>query len=299
MTGLPATTDHLPRRTARVLRAVAVPLLLVLVVSAGATGTVRIKRGDTLWSLAQKHNTTVQALRELNGIPGNSSLIVAGRLLKVPTKAKPARPATPAPKAPTVNRYHTVVRGDSLIAIARRYGKTPLWVSDKNNLPASGIVVLGARLIVGTAPGTAARPAPRPPAQPVSRDRVRSLIRAEAGRAGVDPEFALALAYLESGFQQQVVSHAGAIGVMQVMPETGKWVGQYLVGRPLDLRDVEDNVVAGVRYIAMLIRITGDHSKALAGYYQGLASVRRNGLYTETKQYVANILAIQRRFERG
>jgi len=86
---------------------------------------------------------------------------------------------------------------------------------------------------------------------------------------------------------------------MQVMPETGKWVGRYLVGRPLDLHDVEDNVVAGVRYIAMLIRITGKHSKALAGYYQGLASIQRNGFYAETKRYVANILAIQRRFEQG
>jgi soluble lytic murein transglycosylase-like protein len=294
MTGSPATTDHLPRRSARILRAVAVPLLLVLVVSAGATGTVRIKRGDTLWSLAQKHDTTVDALRALNGIPGNSTTIYAGRLLKIPGKA-----AAAAPKATTTTRYHTVVRGDSLIAIARRYGKTPNWISDKNDLPSSGVVILGDRLIVGTMRGTAARQAPRPAERGVSRDRVRSLIRAEARRAGVDPEFALALAYLESGFQQQVVSHAGAIGVMQVMPETGKWVASYLVGRPLDLHDVEDNVVAGVRYVAMLIRITGSHSKALAGYYQGLASVRRNGMYTDTKQYVANILAIQRRFERG
>jgi soluble lytic murein transglycosylase-like protein len=297
MTGLPATTDHLPRRFGGGVRAVAVPLLLALVVSAGATGTVRIKRGDTLWSLAQRHGTTVQALRELNGIPGNSTLIIAGRLLKVP--AKTAKPAAPAPRTHTVNRYHTVVRGDSLIAIARRYGKTPKWVSAKNNLPASGVVLLGARLIVGTAPGTAAREAARPPAREVSRDRVKALIRAEARRARVDPELALALAYLESGFQQRVVSHAGAIGVMQVMPETGKWVGRYLVGRPLDLHDVEDNVVAGVRYIAMLIRITGKHSKALAGYYQGLASIQRNGFYAETKRYVANILAIQRRFEQG
>jgi hypothetical protein len=49
----------------------------------------------------------------------------------------------------------------------------------------------------------------------------------------------------------------------------------------------------------MLIRITGKHSKALAGYYQGLASIQRNGFYAETKRYVANILAIQRRFEQG
>jgi soluble lytic murein transglycosylase-like protein len=83
---------------------------------------------------------------------------------------------------------------------------------------------------------------------------------------------------------------------MQVMPRTGEWVSHYLVGRRLDLRDVEDNVLAGVRYLGMLIRISGRKDLALAGYYQGLTSVMKKGMYDDTKAYVKNVLALRNRF---
>ncbi|MDQ1709058.1 MAG: peptidoglycan DL-endopeptidase LytF, partial [Frankiaceae bacterium] len=133
----------------------------------------------------------------------------------------------------------------------------------------------------------------------VARSKVKRLIRAEAKRAGVNVNLALALAYQESGFQQDIVSSAGAIGAMQVMPETGRWVSVNIVGRPLDLANIDDNVVAGVRFLAVLLRMTGKPPAALAGYYQGLASVERNGAYDDTKSYVRNVLSLQRRFARG
>ncbi|MEO6711872.1 MAG: lytic transglycosylase domain-containing protein, partial [Mycobacteriales bacterium] len=116
---------------------------------------------------------------------------------------------------------------------------------------------------------------------------------------GVDPHLALALAWQESGFQQDVVSSAGAIGAMQVMPDTGRWMSRNIVGRPLNLSKVEDNVIAGVRFLALLLRMTSTQKAALAGYYQGLASVKNNGEYASTKSYVSNILVLQRRFRRG
>jgi soluble lytic murein transglycosylase-like protein len=111
----------------------------------------------------------------------------------------------------------------------------------------------------------------------------------------MDPALALAVSYNESGWQQNVVSSVGAIGVMQVMPTTGAWVAKYLVKRPLNLRKVEDNVVAGVQYLAMLLRLAKT-DQAIAGYYQGLTSVRQRGMYDDTKAYVKNILALRRRF---
>lgn len=294
MTGSPATPDRLPHRSRaiRLGRAVVIPLLLGLVLSAGSGRVVTVRRGDTLWSLAQRHNTTVAQLRALNEIPGNSSLIYAGQRLRVSG-------STPT-KATTVRRYHTVVRGDTLIGIARRYHKSTGWIAAKNKLPRSGVVMLGQRLLVGvrTTRTQSSRRSPNRP-RAVPREYARALIRAEARRAGVPVDLALALAYMESGFQQDVVSHAGAVGVMQVMPQTGAWVSRYLVGRPLNLARVEDNVVAGVRYLALLLRITGRESTALAGYYQGLASVRANGLYTDTKRYIKNIQVLKRRFARG
>ncbi len=93
------------------------------------------------------------------------------------------------------------------------------------------------------------------------------------------------------------VSSAGAVGAMQVMPSTGRWMSD-VVGQKLHLRDLQDNVTAGV----ILLGILEDRAPArvaVAGYYQGLAGVRRHGMYRDTKRYVANVLALQRQFEQG
>jgi soluble lytic murein transglycosylase-like protein len=127
-----------------------------------------------------------------------------------------------------------------------------------------------------------------------SRITVRLLIRRTAREVGLDPALALAVAQQESGFQQRVVSPADAIGVMQVLPATGRWLST-VVGRPLDLLDTEDNVLAGVVLLAVLTRAAPAHL-AVAGYYQGLASVRRNGMYPDTRRYVANVLDLRARW---
>jgi soluble lytic murein transglycosylase-like protein len=243
----------------------------------------------------------VETLRELNDMPGNKSLIIAGQSLRVPGRAIASKPAPIRTR--TVPRIHTVVRGDTLIEIAERYRVTPRWIATKNKLPRSRMVVLGKRLIVGykrvsTAPKAQTVARPRVPKH-VSTKKMKRLIRAEAKRAGVDPNLALALAWQESGFQMDVVSSVGAVGTMQVMPQTGAWVARHIVGRPLDLADPEDNVVAGVRFLKLLLSMTKKTPAALAGYYQGLASVRRNGEYADTKAYVSNVLSLQRRFKRG
>ena len=71
------------------------------------------------------------------------------------------------------------------------------------------------------------------------------MIRRTALRHGVDPTLALAIGWQESGWNQQAVSVANAIGAMQVIPSSGDWASQ-LAGRRLDLLDAQDNVTAGV-----------------------------------------------------
>ena len=304
MTGLPAFPLAAARSAAGVAKALTVLLVLGALVSAAAGNLVLIKRGDTLTEIARRYHTSVPALRELNGMSGNT--IYAGQSLRVPGGSIDSKPA---PRTTRAQTYHTVVAGDSLTALARRYRTSVSWLQARNRLPRSRVILIGARLDVGPA---AAAPAPtqataslangrtrtRLPAA-VPRSRVKNLIIAEAERAGVDPALALALAWQESGFQQDIVSSAGAIGVMQVMPDTGRWMSTNILRRPIDLRKVEDNVVAGVQFLALLIRMTGKTPAALAGYYQGLASVRARGEYTDTKAYVRNILFLQRRFARG
>lgn len=130
-----------------------------------------------------------------------------------------------------------------------------------------------------------------------SRTQVRRVVARTARRHGVDPQLALAVAWQESGWQMHVVSSAGAIGAMQVMPATGRWMSS-MVGRRLHLRDLHDNATAGV---VLLRWLDGEARRrvAIAGYYQGLAGVRRYGMYSDTRRYVANVLALERQFARG
>ncbi len=97
---------------------------------------------------------------------------------------------------------------------------------------------------------------------------------------------------MESGFQEDVVSSAGAIGVMQLLPETWEWVDTVLLRQPTP-RTYDGNVRAGVRYLRwQLDQFGGDVRLALAGYYQGARAVRERGLFDDTKQYVSVILQL-------
>jgi LysM repeat protein len=267
---------------------------MVVGAAAGGPGWIRVRRGDTLSELALKYHTTVAALRELNKLPGNN-LIIEGQLLRVGRIPVVTRRAPARPRYKTVNVTYVVRSGDGVYRIANHFHADPRWLATRNHLPSSWMVHPGQRLVVGS---TRVRVGPARLAHPerVSKSYARALIVREARRAGLDVPTALALSYMESGWQQHVVSSVGAVGVMQVMPGTGRWVSQHLVGRSLDLNQVEDNVVAGVRYLALLTRIAGRRDLAIAGYYQGLTSVRQKGMYRDTKAYVANILALRHRF---
>ena len=105
---------------------------------------------------------------------------------------------------------------------------------------------------------------------------------------------ASAIAWQESGFNNAMVSSANARGVMQVLPGTWQWVQHNLALRQLNPANPIDNVGAGVLYLGRLLQQTGgDPAMAAAGYYQGLASVRRIGMLPETQRYVANVLALR------
>jgi len=169
-----------------------------------------------------------------------------------------------------------------------------------------------APLLVGTvlklpsgapAPPQASTPEPAqtvvPQADPVpTAARVGAAdVQSVASLYGVSPSLAAAIAWQESGFNNAMVSSANARGVMQVMPGTWSYVQDNLADRALDPNSATDNVHAGVLYLKRLLADTGgDESAAIAGYYQGLSSVRSRGMYDDTKQYVANVQALRARF---
>ncbi len=89
-----------------------------------------------------------------------------------------------------------------------------------------------------------------------------------AARYGVDPLLALELAIQESQLSQSARSGAGAIGVMQLMPDTAAWLG-------VDPYDVHQNIEGGVRYLAQQLAKYGDALAALAAYNWGPGNVDR------------------------
>jgi LysM repeat protein len=299
----------MPSRRANTL---AIVLTLAAVLTAGATSNIRVKQGDTLWELAQRHHTTVDVLRKLNDLPGAGTIYV-GELLKVP--------AAPAPRTRIVEKGYTVRAGDNLSSIAKRYGVSVSTISLRNKLPRSGVVVIGRRLAIpvratrAAAPNSATHNAGlRIPVkvqrsaashraylshhrQP-SKAAVRKLVYKTAKKVGVDPSLVLAVAYHESGFQQRVVSPVDAIGVMQVLPSTGRVLGN-AYGRKLNLLKTEDNVLAGALLLKQLVRATGRADLALAGYYQGLGSVHARGMLPQTHAYIRNVSVLRARFRRG
>ena len=184
-------------------------------------------------------------------------------------------------------RIHTVSPGESFFSIAGRYHVSPWTLARRNGLSLMRVIVPGQRLALPEG----ARRLP-PAAQPASRDAIRGAIDRWARYYGVDPSLARALAWMESGFQQDVVSSVGAIGVMQLLPETWEFVDTVLLGARTP-RNYEGNVRAGVRYLRwQLDQFGGDRRLALAGWYQGARAVREVGLYDDTKLFVRVVLAL-------
>ena len=131
-----------------------------------------------------------------------------------------------------------------------------------------------------------------PAAAPARPSNFASTI-AEAGKRNeLDPALLSAVIRQESGFQPRAVSSAGAIGLMQLMPQTARELG---VRNPFD---PEQNVDGGARYLRGLIdRYHGRLDLALAAYNAGPGAVDKYGgvpPYPETRAYVKNILSSYR-----
>ncbi|HEY6607632.1 MAG TPA: LysM peptidoglycan-binding domain-containing protein [Candidatus Limnocylindria bacterium] len=276
----------------------------------GAVTSHVVEPGESLWGIARHYGTTIAAIASANGL-ADPSRIFGGQRLAIPghdaapaAADAPAESSAPPAAAPARPVVHTVARGESVWSIAVRYGTTVGAIASANGLADPSRIFGGQRLAIPGATGSApSKPAatPRMPpsmADAVSeRDAVRRMIVEEAERHGVHAALALAVAWQESGWRQGVVSYAGAVGVMQLLPSTAEWVGDTMLGVPVDLHDARSNIRAGVRLIAhYLDRYEGNVDLALAAYYQGQTAADRHGVYTVSRPYVSSIRALVRIF---
>ncbi len=124
----------------------------------------------------------------------------------------------------------------------------------------------------------------------LSATELRSIVAEISREHGVDPKLVDSLVRVESAYNPQAVSHKGAMGLMQLMPDTARRLS---VGNPFD---PEANVRAGVREFSRLIeRYSGDLQLALAAYNAGEGAVARyRGIppYSETRNYVSKIMTL-------
>jgi N-acetylmuramoyl-L-alanine amidase len=265
-----------------------------------AEPTVVVAPGDTLIGISRRHGISVEQLVSLNRI-ADPSRIYAGQRLLLARQAKPAPASKPTAPA-AAPRSHRVTRGENLTVIARRYGVAVSAIATANRLADPSRIYAGQRLLIpGTKPAATAPTARAVPASMstaiAARDRVRRIILEEAKRFAVPASLALAVGWQESGWRQDVVSHAGAIGVMQLLPATGEWVGDVMLRATVDLHDARGNIRAGVRLLRhYLDRYDGALDLTLAAYYQGQTAADRHGVYAVTRPYIASIRVLIRIF---
>jgi len=285
--------------------------------TATSSGSYVVQPGDTLTGIAARAGLSPGSLAAGNGLDLNGVLI-SGTVLHLSGASSAAAPASTAvPVSLTTitssGSAYVVQPGDTLTAIAARAGLSTGSLAAANGLDPNGVLVSGTVLhLSGSAApvassatsqpvGAVAEGSPTDPPYPTPERVSSGQVGSIAAANGVPAALADAIAWQESGFNNDLVSSADARGVMQILPGTWQWIQHSLdTGAPLAPASAADNVRGGVLMLHSLLGSTGgDHAMAAAGYFQGLPSVQQNGVYPSTQQYVNSVLALERQFGGG
>lgn len=163
-----------------------------------------------------------------------------------------------------------------------------LVLSDK---PAPPGVAARTYAVGGSAAVRTTVQAPRDERSRSLRERLHAVIEREATRHSISPDLVRAVIQVESAWNPHAISPKGALGLMQLMPETAAELG---VTNPFD---PEQNIRGGVAYLKRLLdRFDGNPELALAAYNAGPGAVQKYGNrippYRETQQYVRKIKSV-------
>jgi LysM repeat protein len=239
----------------------------------GGSSVHIVQPGETLSSIAARYGTTVVAIAHANDIP-DPNMIVTGARLRVGGSASSGTASVPAPA-----RTHVVLAGETLSDIAARYGTSIDSIANANHLSDANLIVIGQTLEIPAG----------------GSGDVEYLLESEAVAHGVETSLVKAVAWQESGWNQSARSSVGAIGIMQVMPDTARYINNSLGTGNLHVRRAADNVKLGVTYLRHVLDLTGSESKGLAAYYSGPGNVGRR-LKSYQRPYVRAVQALKARF---
>jgi murein DD-endopeptidase MepM/ murein hydrolase activator NlpD len=252
--------------------AVALTLLLMLSFAAFAPAQSSAKDGyvvewgDTLSGIAERYGISMEQLIALNGID-DPNLIITGQFLQMTKGSGEILQGGPQPADEVADDSAQVE------SAAPEHGDA----SETWALVNSGEL---------------------PPA--FDREQVRDLLIDAAHRYGWDPYLIMAQAWQESYWSQNELSWTGAVGVMQVMPDTAAEMESWYFGYELNTwYSAYDNIEMGVAYLTVLYNETGSVENALASYYQGWGSLQRDGWFPDTEEYVQRIFRFREMFAAG
>jgi hypothetical protein len=183
----------------------------------------------------------------------------------------------------------------AFLALAAALATAPVPALAGHGQATSGLLSLnGSGTLSADDPRIALTPPPPAPPPPKVHD---ILVRA-AQDQGIDPNLLLAVSFWESSWKQDAVSSEGAIGLLQVMPNTAAVAGPRFLGRPVNLLDPSDNAAMGAALLKDLLN-KYDVRTALGAYYQGEPALLSGNYAADTWQYANGILALAAQIAAG
>ncbi|GGM53653.1 LysM peptidoglycan-binding domain-containing protein [Microbacterium saperdae] len=227
-----------PGQTLRLLAPEAAAAPAAPPASTPTTATHTVVAGDTVYGIANKYGTSVDAVLAANGLT-RASIIYPGQRLAVSGSSAPAAAAAPAvvaaPAATGASRTHTVVAGDTVFAIARKYGTSTQTVFALNGLASSSVIYPGQQLIVAQAAAAATTSAQHTASLDAEQIATAALIIRIGRELGVSDRgiaIALATGMVESGLRNLNWGDRDSLGIFQQRPSTG-W------GTPAQVQDAD------------------------------------------------------------
>ena len=266
-----------------VAAATVVVAVAFLVVGGSPAAAYTVREGDTLWKISRQTGVTVSDLVRFNGLR-DPNRIYPGEDLKLAGAGSPN------------SATYRVAGGDSLWSISRKTGVGVSTLAALNHLQQPYVIHPGQVLMLSApSAGPAAAAQPQTP----SRQAARDLLAQAARKNGLRPSFVEALSYWESGWNQNMVSNTGAVGLMQLEPGTAAYAGPWLLHRTVNIHDPRDNVDLGAALLRHYVDEFNDPKLALAAYFQGEAGTRKYGVYPSSQNYVDGIWALRNQIEAG
>jgi N-acetylmuramoyl-L-alanine amidase len=293
-------------------------------------GGVTVRQGDTLWDLSRRYHVSVNRLASANGMSLQDVLPI-GRKLAIPSPSRAAAAAgssnaKTASKGGSGSVAAASTKAVSTKAVsAKAVSASTKAVSAKAVSAKAATTKAAAASAAATAgPAAAAPPAPQYTAAQLAQMRgfcvsyrapsgstplpdalvahperlaLRPLFVKWSKTYGLSASLIEAIAWQESGWQNDVVSSANAQGIGQLLPTTAAFVSGTLLGMNLKLSVASDNIQMMVRFYAYLLKAAGGNQcVAVASYYQGFGAYQHVGVLPQSQDYVRSVFNLRPHF---